>query len=259
MTILNRNNFIMGIIYFIFAILILKTVLLFLISIESGNSNLYQIFITPHYILPFFLLVFSVISLFVIRFYFFKTNSPEVFFFIIFLLTFVFDSARTFIYLIDYLNIPFNTVMILSRISYFGKFAGTAALFVSALYSSDFQIRRHGTPLAIISVTSFVLSSSMPLAYDILPNLYLMPGYLNYFIFTIISVQFLAVLIFVIIFFQTKNNEYLLLSLSFILIFAGRELTFYSINIFLFTSGMILLSAGTAFFISKLHYIYSWY
>jgi heme/copper-type cytochrome/quinol oxidase subunit 1 len=92
-----------------------------------------------------------------------------------------------------------------------------------------------------------------------LDNTYYMPGFFNYFLFSLLFIEFLAVLIFAINYFQKRNNEYFFLALSTMFIIAGREITFYMVSIEYFLIGMILMIGGTILFSNKLHEFYKWY
>ncbi len=259
MTITQRNSMALIIIAILITILTLLTFLPFILHYSASMKPKLGHFLTPNFIFALLLILYSIVSLISVRMFFFKTNSHEIFFFMLFLATMIFESSRPLIALLRYFNYPDSYIMFLSRTAYFGKICGTNSLFVSALFSSDIETRKLDTPVIVILVLSFLLSSSMPLSDTVLQNSYYKPGFFNYFIFSLIFIDLLTFLIFLINFFQKKNSEYLFLSLSVLLISSGREFSFYFSSVGYFSVGIIFMIAGTILFANKLHGIYKWY
>ncbi len=263
MTITQRNNTLLVVIGILLVILLFLAFAPYILyeagEIESFTAAYKKFCTSPNYIFGFTLLLYSAVSLFFVRLFFYKTNSTEVFFFMLYLISLLFESSRSLILLLKELNSSFVYIMFLSRAAYFGKICGVFSLFVSALSSSDIGISKLNTPIIIIAVLSFMFSSAVPLSDNILDSGYYMPGFFNYFIFTFLFIEFLTVLIFVINYFQKRNNEYFYLALSTMLIVIGREITFYLVSIEYFIAGMAFMIAGTILFSNKLHEIYKWY
>ncbi len=258
MTITSRNSIALGI------ILLLSFIVLFLLiapfSLTRGSTaSGFRDFLTPNYIYSVLLIIYAMAVMIYVRTFFYKTNSHEIFFFMLFLLTIMFESSRSLIVILKYLDSPSSYIMFLSRTAYFGKICGTAALFAAALFSSEIETRKLDTPIIIIVVLSFLLSSSIPLSDNLLQNSYYSPGFFNYFIFALIFIDILTIIIFFIIFFQKKNREYLLLALSILLISSGREISFYFSSIEYFSIGIIFMIIGAVLYSNNLHSIYKWY
>ncbi len=214
---------------------------------------------SPDFFMPVLLALFAVISLFIIRYSFLKTNSTEIFFYSLFLISLVFDLSRSYIAVFTYFRIPEYYNIYASRVCYFGKFFGLASLFVSAFFTSEAETKKAETTAAVILLLSYMLSSSIPFSTYKLATMIQQPGYFTYFAFSILSIEFLTVLIYLFNYLQSGNREHLTLSLSMILIFAGRETSFFFSEPVIFISALLLLTAGTFFFSNKVHQIYSWY
>jgi len=262
MTITHRNNtllVIIGILVVIMIFLALAPYILYKTGEAESAYLVYKKFWTSHnYIFGFLLILYSAISLFTLRLFFYKTNNAEIFFFMIYLASMVFESSRSLISILQELNSSFVYIMFLSKAAYFSKMCGVFALFASALASSDMRINKFNIPVIIIIVTSFMFASAIPLSDNILDNSYYMPGFFSYYLFTLLFIEFLLVLIFVINFFKKRKSEYFFLMLSVIFIVLGREITFYMVSIPYFSAGMAFMIAGTALFSSKLREIYKW-
>ena len=214
---------------------------------------------SPDFFMPVILLLFSVVSLYVIRFTFLKTNSSEIFFYSLFLISLVFDLSRSYIAVFSYFRIPEYYNIYISRVCYFGKFFGLSSLFLAAFFTSDAETKKTETAAAIIILTAYMLASSIPFSTYKLATMIQQPGYFSYFAFAVISIEVLTVLIFILNYFQSGNREYLALSMSMILIFTGRETTFFISEPYIFATGLALLASGTVLFSNKVHQIYSWY
>ncbi|MCL2792908.1 MAG: hypothetical protein FWD87_07435 [Spirochaetaceae bacterium] len=262
MTIAQRNNtllFIIGISVTILILLALAPYFLYKIGeIESIDLAYKKLWTSNNYIFGFSLVLYSVISLFILRFSFYKTNSAEVFFFMVYLVTLIFESSRSFILILEELNSSFVYTIFLSRVAYFSKMCGFFALFLSALASSDIRINKFNILTIIIVAISLMFSSAIPLSDNMLDNSYYMPGFFYHYFFTLLFIGFLAILIFVINYFQKRSSEYFYLALGMMFIIIGREITFYMASIPYFSGGMVFMIGGTILFSYKLREIYKW-
>ena len=263
MTIAQRNNTILVIIGILAVILIFLALAPYILyksgEIESSYLAYKKLFTSKNYIFGILLILYSIVSLFVLRMYFYKTNSTEIFFFMIFLASLVFESSRSLILVFQEFNASFVYIMFLSRTAYFSKMCGVFALFLSSLASSDIGITKLNMPVIILFVLSFLFSSTIPLSDNVLENSYYMPGFFSYYLFTLLFIEFLTILIFVINFFQKREIEYFYLALSIILLVIGREITFYMSSFEYFSAGMVFMIGGTILFSNKMHEIYKWY
>ena len=263
MTITQRNNTLLVIIGIIAVILIFLAIVPYILYKTGEMENLYiayqKLYTSNNYIFGFMIILYAAINLFTLRSFFYKTNSAEIFFFMIYLITLVFESSRSIILILKELNSSFVYIMFLSKLAYFSKMCGVFAFFASALASSNIRINKLNMPLIVIIVLSLMFSSTIPLSDKILDNNYYMPGFFTYYLFTLFFIELLTVLIFVINYFQKKNSEYFFLALSIILIAVGREITFYIVSIPYFSIGMLLMIGGTILFSYKLREIYKWY
>lgn len=260
MTIKQRNNIIFIIIsVHLLVILILVAIPCIFALTQEKEITDYKVFLSPNYFFSILILIYATVSIFVTRRSFYKTNSREIFFFILFLSSLFFYAAKPIIIICELLNTPSIYIMFFSRCAFFGKIFGIAALFLSALFSSDLEITKLDTPIILMSVLSYAISASIPLSDNVLANGYFRPAFFNYFMFSLFFMNILIILIFIINFFQKGSKEYLFLSLSVFMIGAGNELLFFSSSTLYFIIGFIFMISGTAFFSHKLCNIYKWY
>ncbi len=258
MTITRRNIFLLISTFTLFIITALTSSFPFIIQ-ERTDIPFSVILYSPDFFMPVILLLFAAVSLFILRFSFLKTNSSEIFFYSLFLISLVFDLSRSYIAVFTYFKIPEYYNIYASRVCYFGKFFGLSSLFMAAFFTSDADTKKTETGAAVIILISYMLSSSIPFSTYKLSTMIQQPGYFTYFAFSILSIECLTVLIYIFNYFQSGNREYLTLSLSMLLVFTGREITFFLTEPVIFISGLILLITGTLIFSNKVHQIYSWY
>ena len=258
MTITKRNIFLLTSIFVLLFFTLITASVPFIIQ-QKTEIPFSVILYSPDFFMPVLLLLFTVICLFVIRFSFLKTNSSEIFFFSLFLISLAFDLSRSYIAVFNYFRIPEYYNIYASRVCYFGKFFGLSALFMAAFFTSNAETKKTETTAVVIILISYMLSSSIPFSTYKLSTMIQQPGYFSYFAFSILSIECLTILIYIFNYLQTGNREYIPLSISMVLIFAGRETTFFISEPFVFIAGLIFLSAGTIIFSNKVHQIYSWY
>ena len=258
MTITKRNIFLLGSILVLLFLTLITVATPFLIQ-KRTEIPFSVILYSPDFFMPVILMLFSIISLFLIRYSFLKTNSSEIFFFSLFLLSLLFDLSRSYIAVFSYFRIPEYYNIYASRVCYFGKFFGLASLFTAAFFTSEAETKKTETTTVVIILISYMLASSIPFSTYKLSTMIQQPGYFSYFAFSILSIECLTALIYTFNYMQSGNREYIPLSLSMILIFAGRETTFFVSEPVIFITGLLLLAAGTVVFTNKVHQIYSWY
>ena len=92
MTITKRNIFLLISILFLLLLTLITASVPFLIQ-KKTEIPFSVILYSPDFLMPVILMLFSVISLFLIRYSFLKTNSSEIFFYSLFLISLMFDLS----------------------------------------------------------------------------------------------------------------------------------------------------------------------
>ncbi len=258
MTITKRNMFLLTAVITLFTITILTALVPFILQ-KKFEIPFSVILYSPDFSMPLILMLFSITGLVIIRYSFLKTNSSEIFFFSLFLISLVFDLSRSYVAVFSYFRIPEYYNIYASRVCYFGRFLGLASLFTAAFFTFDTETKKIETAAAVIVMISYMLSSSIPFSTYKLSTMIQQPGYFTYFAFSIFSIECLTVLTYIFSFIQSRSREYILLSISMVFVFTGRETTFFISDPARFLTGLILLAAGTAIYSNKVRQIYSWY
>ncbi len=217
----------------------------------------YSIFAVLYLILIKNIFVFS--AGLILRNFFKKLASPEVFFFSLAILALSFTSLRS-IFLVDgFLGYPDYLSETISRSVYFGKIITILSLFASGLFSTGLSFQKQQYFFLLIVLISFILSAVIPI--DLYKtDIILLKGtgseYGMKLLFIIL--QIFAVLNFIVGAIKNNNYDYLYLALAVGLVVTGNEILFTLIPGGISYIALLSLISGTALFGYKIHKIYQW-
>ena len=204
-------------------------------------------------------LLFCILSVAILYLAFRKTSSPEVFYFIVFLVAMAFDSIKVFQIFIEVHNASPLYGVLATRITYFGKFLGTLCIFSSGLSISGVQRQKTEIYLGIGLLLSFLLAATVPidmttieknLVYHIGNRTEIIIAGVLFLGFTLISFALAAI--------QTGKKDFLLMGLGIALTAAGRELLFYTNDPIMLIVSFLLLIGGVTIFGERTHAVYLW-
>lgn len=199
---------------------------------------------------------FSLITSLLLFHYFKKKISPEIFFFILFVISLSLQSIRLFQFQLLLLNAaPFFGVII-TRVYYFFNLFGIFCLFASSLFPIGIKFQKFGTILLSILLISFTISALMPIDSTLMNKYFLYNISDNSSILLMtLSVRVLTILNLVRIAITTKSKNYILILIASILIITGDELLLYfPIPFFAF----ILILIGTLIYSRSIYNYYLW-
>lgn len=205
-----------------------------------------------------FLTVFSLIGWFIIRSYFKKTASAEMFFFMFFVISLSFETVR----ILQILLIIYEEAMflgnLLTRIVFFGRFFGLLCLFFSGLFSSWLEFQRIGLVLSVSLLLPFALSSAVPVGTEIQADLMYILGSRNEVMLVVIALEVFCVLNYIFAAVFLKQKESLMVALGMAFVVGGRELMFFAPQLVFIIIGSICLILGSIVFGRKIHALYLW-
>lgn len=273
MTIKTRNIFLLS-------LLIITAIPIFLYIISSAflisetNSSMFE-FIYPELAtrpLRFIifstgiLLLYSIITSVTTFFYFRRTASTEMFFFLCFLATINFEALKPLSAFLIAANKSDFYILIISKLSYYGYLLGSALLLIGAYFSKGIDSKRSELILVLVTVTILYIVLKIPF--------YTMMDFSNNFTFNpylkieLYIGSILAVLSGTIIYFysgiQQSDKDMIFAGLGYFLLVLAREVIHqlpqfnseYLITAFIIL--LIPLIAGTILFVKKTHNIYLW-
>lgn len=254
MTIHFRNSLIIIALLLFFAAGFLLGTLLFLryhiplFSAEGGAAPL---------LMP---LLFSLIAAGIIYSSFRKTAAGEIFFFLIFLFSFSFEMFRGYALLAQQEDLPFLVTVILSRLTYAGRFTAVLALFCGSLFSVGLEHQRIELFLAVTLMTAMILAALIPIDTTEPTQRLIYESGMNR---ELLIIQLLIGLLGTVNFFlaakKRKNSDYLYVAGALVFLMGGWFLTGNSLNWAALVTGYILLTGGTGLYGWKTHQIYLWY
>ena len=262
MTINTRNKIILfGLILIIlfFCSFIISVVLVFQRISSAGTVNLPVTNITSNLISLLSEILFCIATVVILYFTFRKTTSPEIFFFIVFLISMAFDSLKSTHALFMVLNVSPYYGMLLTRIVYFGRFMGTLSVLAGGIFLHGAEYQRMGIYLGIVLLLSFTLSAAIPVDITITEeNLLYVVG--NAKELGIISVLFLffGVANYTLYGIQNSSRNHGLMALGLAMAIAGREILFFLSGSITLIAAFVLLIGGATLFSERTHEVRLW-
>jgi hypothetical protein len=202
------------------------------------------------------LFAFSIITSLLLFHYFKKKISPEIFFFILFILSLSLQSVRLFQFQLLLMNMsPFFGVIV-TRFYHFFRLFGVFCLFASSLFPIGVKFQKFGTILLTILLLSFTIAALMPIDPTTMDNnfLYRVGDNTSIQIMTI-SVRVLTIINFTRVALTTKSRNYLLILIASFLIIAG-DMLLLVLPIPLIAFSFIL--AGTLIYSRSIYNYYLW-
>jgi hypothetical protein len=206
-----------------------------------------------------FLQLFSLLSVLVLYGSFRKTASPEIFFFLLFLLAVGMDGLRSLPPALRLLRMPIYLDQLVTRFLYLARFFGVFSLFTAGLFANGMQYQKLSIAFGIELLAAFTLASLLPVA-DIAQQDGGLPGYhhISDVMAVLLSLRVLSIINFTVAWIRNNNRDYLWLSLASLLVLLGNEALVRGENPFLRIGAGMALVSGTVLFARRTHEIYLW-
>jgi hypothetical protein len=204
-------------------------------------------------------LVYAVIAQTLVYQFFEKTQSPEIFFFALFVFSFTFECGRMALPLQRSYALPHVFAVTAERLELFGQFFGVFALFASSIYATGFKAQKQGTVLFAITLIALLFAIRIPidpLAWD--TGLRLNSGYRSMFRMIELVTALLAVASYLVSARMRGGKEFVLAGAGAFLAFAGRVFLLDADTIYTPVPAFLCLLAGTWLVCKQLHRIYLW-
>jgi hypothetical protein len=203
--------------------------------------------------------LFSLTALILIYFFFEKTQSPEIVFITLFVLSFSFEIMRLITPLQKTWVVPSLYLLLASRALLFGRLFGIFSLFAASVYAAGLEIQKQLNVILIAVFISLVISLGIPV--DILSwdsSFSMVNGYLSLFRLMETAVFLITIASFFISAWSRGTPEYGAVGLGSFLAFIGRNLLLSSDTWISPLPGILFLAAGVWLISTKLHKVYLW-
>lgn len=202
---------------------------------------------------------YSLIAIILIHYFFEKTQSPEILFIGLFVISLAFESARLAVPLNALIHFPAMYLAFASRVLLFGRYFGLFSLFSAGVYAAGLDAQKQQTVLITIILAALIIALNVPidsLVWD--STLTLWYGYRPMFFMAELGILAVTVVTFAIAAYTRGSFSYIFAGIGALLLYAGRNILLYSDTWVTFVPGLAILAAGTWFVCSRLHLEYLW-
>ena len=281
MTLSNRNNFFKG--GFILSIVSLGLFALgsffayqaFPASIASAAmrargifsggliQKLIQGFTEAHGYAPFWAIIaslaYSFISIALVYFFFEKTQSPEILFIGLFIISLSCEFTRIIIPLRNVFQFPSVYLIVAVRVLLFSRYFGLFSIFTASIFAAGLDEQKQKNAILILILAAMIIALNVPV--DILvwdSSLKTINGYNSMFIIVETGILIITVTTFIISAHTRSTGDYVFIGIGSFLAIAGRDILLSSDTWYTLIPGLLILVGGTWFICSKLHRIYLW-
>jgi len=203
--------------------------------------------------------VYSFIGIILIYHFFEKTQSSEILFIGLFVISLTFEFARIIIPMKNVLPLPAFFSIAAPRVLFFGRIFGLFSLFASGVYAAGMDAQKQRSFLLMLILAALVIAINVPMDIFVWDSTFLVwSGYR--FMFSVIEAGILAITIasFLISAFTRGSRSYVFIGIGVLLAFAGRNILINSDTWITVLPGMAILSVGTWCICSRLHFVYLW-
>ena len=217
----------------------------------------------PSAYVPFFTMLaavaYSLVSITLINHFFEKTQSPEILFFGLFVISLSFEFTRIMVPLKTTFPFPSMYLITGSRILLFGRYFGLFSLFTAAVYASGLDAQKQQNAFFILILAAMIIAIQVPVD-SLVWDSTLMPwnGYRTMLSMVEAGILAVTILTFFISAYTRGSRAYIFIGFGTFLIFAGRNILINSDTWITPLPGLLLLTTGTWLVSSRLHREYLW-
>jgi hypothetical protein len=203
--------------------------------------------------------LYALITLALIHYFFEKTQSPEILFFALFVLSFSFEVIRLMVPLHKIYKIsPFYLIM-LFRILLFSRYFGIFSLFAASVYAAGLEVQKQRNIILIIALAAMVIVMGVPidtLSWD--SSLSMINGYTSLFRMIEAGMLLITVISFLISAYTRGSREYISIGAGAFLVLLGRNILLSADTWVSPIPALAVLAVGTWLICTQLHHVYLW-
>ena len=202
---------------------------------------------------------FSLVSIILIYYFFEKTQTPEILFIGLFVISLSFEFARISIPLREVYAFPSVFIIASSRILLFGRYFGLFSLFAAGIYAAGLDAQKQQIFLLMLVLIALLIAQNVPIDSQVWDSTFtLWSGYRSMLLAAEIGILLITMMSFFISSRSRNSPSYVLTTIGILLVFAGRNILFNSDTWITPIPGLIILAAGLWFVCSRLHLEYLW-
>ena len=224
-------------------------------DLESPSSNALYLWKTVGL---FVLLAAAFVAALVLRRLYQRTASAEIFFFLFFLFSLSFESIWSWNAILIHLGSPVLLNVVLSKVTYFGRFFGLLALLTSSLYAIEISQQKFSLLLFTAFLVSLAFIYVLPVDASYLTANFLYGLGDRTSMWLIMGVLEAAVAVnFFIAAHRRERSEFVYAGAAAVVIAVGKELTNLG-GPAQILAGVVLLGVGVWLFSSRVYRVYLW-
>lgn len=205
----------------------------------------------------FFLLIYTFLTSLALWLGFEKTQSSEIIYILLFLASFLFDSARYMISLFYTKGAYSSFLFALGNEVLLSRILAPLSLVSLSIFVSEEERQNTERNLLMLFVTATFFTICIPINTAIVfPNFSISYSFSKTLFVMSVVINIITIFIYAIS--QHKNNSSQILTLGYAFLCFGYLVMFNCTNLLKFILGSILMSVGTIFYINSLHNRYMW-
>ena len=218
---------------------------------------------SPAAYVPFFTMLaaalYSLISIMLVHHFFEKTQSPEILFFGLFIISLSFEFVRLMVPLRAILDFPAMYVISASRLLFFARCFGLFSLFAASVYAAGFDAQKQQGTFLIMLLAALIIAIRLPIdGISWNSALLLWSGYQTMFVMVEAGIIAVTLLTFFISAYTRGSKAYVYVGIGTFLMFIGRNILVNSDTWITPLPGLLALAAGTWLIASHLRREYLW-
>lgn len=203
--------------------------------------------------------IYAFITLVLIYYFFEKTQSPEILFFALFVLSFSFEAIRLMIPLHKIHNISPLYLVMLFRVLLFCRYFGIFSLFTASIYAAGLEVQKQQNIILIIALAAMLIVMGVPidtLSWD--SSLSMINGYTSMFRMIEAGVLLITIISFFISAYTRGAREYIAIGAGAFLVLLGRNILLSADTWLSPIPALVCLAVGTWLICTQLHHVYLW-
>jgi hypothetical protein len=188
-----------------------------------------------------------------------KTQTPEILFFGLFALSFVFEIFRIMVPLKGLFEVSSLILIIGTRMLIFARLFGTISLFISGVYAAGLDMQKQGRMVIGLVIAILIISFKLPVNGYLWDTSFTMVfAYSAMFRFAELVIVVITGISFLIASYNRGTADYRFIALGSLLVFLGRTLLFGADTWLTPAPAVIMLVVGTWLITARLHKVYLW-
>jgi len=205
------------------------------------------------------LVLYSFFTIILIKYFFEKTQSPEILFVVFFAVSFSTEAMRLAIPMGQIYDFPSLYLIFSSRIVLFGRFLGLFSMFAASLFAVGYEAQRQSYIIMVIIVVTLIITIGVPIdtqTWD--SSLIMSNGYLSMFRFIEIGIILISISSFFIAAWLRGSRQFAFTGAGSVLVFIGRNIILTSDTWAGPLAAAVCLVFGIRLICKNLHKVYLW-